>query len=119
MSCTGATGCCDQSPICSPPVPVATIVAGPVGPTGATGPTGVQGDDGVSGPTGPSGATGPLGPIGLAGITGATGPSGPAGTSSLAAFFLGSIWGPSAPFTTAIAALPDQVTIDLGVNPLA
>ncbi len=105
--------------MCSPPVPVTTIVAGPQGPSGATGATGPVGPVGVSGATGPTGATGPLGPVGLQGITGATGAQGPSGASSLVAFFKGIIWGPTGPATTAIANLVDQLTLDLGAVPFS
>lgn len=103
--------------MCSPPVPVTTVVAGPMGPTGPSGPTGPNGAVGVTGPSGATGATGPLGPIGLQGITGATGVQGPSGASSLVAFYHGIVWGPTGPATTAIANLVDQLTIDFGAVP--
>lgn len=100
--------------MCSPPVSVTTVVAGPQGPSGATGPTGAIGPVGASGATGATGATGPLGPIGLQGITGATGVQGPSGASSMIGFFPGVFWTPNAPYSTALAALTDQKTINLG-----
>lgn len=103
--------------MCSPPVPVTTVVAGPMGPMGPSGPTGPNGAVGVTGPSGATGATGPLGPIGLQGITGATGAQGPSGASSMVAFFKGVIWQPTGPATTAIANLVDQLVIDFGEVP--
>lgn len=69
--------CCPTSSdnLCQPPVPVTTIVAGPVGPTGPSGPTGPAGF-GATGSTGPSGPQGVPGPIGTNGATGSTGPAG-------------------------------------------
>lgn len=104
--------------MCSPPVPVTTVVAGPQGPRGPTGPTGPVGAVGVTGPSGATGATGPLGPIGLQGITGATGAQGPSGASSLVAFFKGVVWDPAPDTpTVAIANLVDQLTLDFGIVP--
>lgn len=101
MSCNnGCSNECGPTPdFCAPPIPITTIVAGPVGPSGATGPTGPAG----YGVTGPSGATGPQGvpgPIGANGQTGATGPAGSSGAPI--GFFTGAFWEPS---TTAVADL--------------
>lgn len=71
MSCCPTT----SDNLCQPPVPVTTIVAGPVGPTGPSGPTGPAGF-GATGSTGPSGPQGVPGPIGTNGATGSTGPAG-------------------------------------------
>jgi hypothetical protein len=99
--------------MCSPPVPFAAIVAGPVGPTGATGPQGVAGF-GVTGPTGPSGLTGQPGPIGANGQTGATGASGPSGQPI--ALFTGAIWDP-ANAATDLTTLAGSRVLDFGVVP--
>lgn len=119
MSCSGATGCCDEQPCCSPPVPVTTIVAGPVGPTGPSGPTGPQGPTGPSGVTGIQGATGPLGPIGLTGQTGVQGPTGPAGSFAPVAFFEGFRWSPGAPYSAALLAATSGLMLPLGSIPFA
>ncbi len=119
MSCSGATGCCDEQPCCSPPVPVTTIVAGPVGPTGPSGPTGPTGDEGPTGATGIQGATGPLGPIGLTGQTGVQGPTGPAGSFAPVAFFPGFRWSPAAPYATQLLAIQQALLLPLGAIPFA
>ena len=108
-----------MSATCCPPAVVPAIVAGPQGPSGPIGATGPQGPYGSTGPSGPTGPTGPQGANGLQGATGATGPQGVAGAQSLVAFFRGSIWNPSYPFTTAIDNLHDQNTIVLGTCPMA
>lgn len=114
-NCNGGCGCgcndCNQpGNLCSPPVPVVTIVGGPVGPTGATGPSGPAGF-GVTGPTGPSGAQGIPGPIGSNGATGATGPSGASGAPI--AFFTGAYWDPTVA-TADLAALQGARVLDFG-----
>lgn len=96
-NCNGGCGCgggdCgSQGDFCAPPVPIATIVAGPIGATGPVGPTGPAGF-GVTGPTGATGTQGQPGPIGSQGVTGATGATGPSGEPT--AFFTGVIWDPT------------------------
>lgn len=115
--CGGGCGCgngnCGYGPngdMCAPPVPIATIVAGPVGATGPVGPTGPSGF-GVTGPTGPTGAQGQPGPIGSNGATGATGPSGASGAPI--AFFTGVVWDPTVA-TDDLAALSGSRVMDLG-----
>lgn len=125
MSCNqnyyGATGCLQPfDSMCQPPIPVATVVAGPQGPTGPTGATGQTGIAGPSGPTGPIGPTGPQGSIGLKGDTGATGMTGPAGSSAPVAIFTGKIWEPVYPYSTELAAYNNaRATINLGNVPFA
>ena len=114
-NCNGGCGCgcndCNQpGDLCSPPVPVVTIVGGPVGPTGATGPQGPAGF-GVTGPTGPSGAQGIPGPIGANGIAGATGATGPSGEPT--GFFTGVIWDP-ADASADLEALQGSRVLDFG-----
>ena len=118
MSCcaTGPTG----SNLCSPPIPVTTIVAGPQGPTGPQGPQGLIGPTGPVGVAGPSGATGPLGPIGLVGQTGPVGPTGPIGSSAPVAFFSGFKWGPAAPYHNGIiGGIAQNLLMSLGAIPFA
>lgn len=112
MSCCGPTG---PSAFCTPPTPVATIVAGPVGPTGATGPSGPAGF-GVTGPTGATGSTGQPGAIGLNGATGATGAAGSNGTPT--ALFTGAFWSPSVA-TDDLVALVGGRTLDFGTVPFS
>lgn len=112
-NCNGGCGCndCNQpGNLCSPPVPVVTIVGGPVGPTGATGPSGPAGF-GVTGPTGATGAQGVPGPIGANGVTGATGATGPSGAP--VALFTGVYWNPTSA-TADLAALQGSRVMDLG-----
>lgn len=114
-NCNGNCGCgcdnCNQpGNLCSPPVPVVTIVGGPVGPTGATGPSGPAGF-GVTGPTGATGAQGIPGPIGANGQTGATGATGASGAPT--AFFTGVLWNPTTP-TTDIQNLQGSRVLDFG-----
>lgn len=121
MSCcaSGPSGPCCSDPMCSPPVPVSTVVAGPQGPTGPSGPQGLIGPTGPSGVAGPSGATGPLGPIGLVGQTGPTGATGPAGSSAPVAFFSGFKWQPAPPFSNALGTLTVNVLMAMGAIPIA
>jgi hypothetical protein len=105
--------------ICTPPVPVTTIVGGPQGATGPTGPIGPQGIAGPTGATGLLGPTGPFGPQGFVGGTGVQGPTGPADTSVIA-FFTGAQWEPSFPFSNVInAGMSFNQTIDFGQWPAA
>ena len=122
MGCCGPTGpsLCGQGDFeCQPPVPVATVVAGPVGPPGATGPQGYDGQNGASGPSGPTGATGPLGAQGFAGPQGATGATGPNGVVSVIGYFSGAKWTPAAPYNTALNAVPYNRTLNFGIVPFA
>jgi len=89
---------------------------GPSGPMGPTGPQGMYGSTGAMGATGP---TGPQGPNGLQGLRGPTGPQGVAGAQSMIAFFRGSIWNPSYPYTTAIDNLAGGNNIIFGSIPFA
>lgn len=88
----GGSDCGSQGDFCTPPVPIATIVAGPIGPTGPQGPTGPAGF-GVTGPTGATGIQGQPGPIGANGPGGATGATGVSGAP--VALFTGAFWEPS------------------------
>jgi len=103
--CESATG-----PMCGPPQPVATIVAGPPGATGPSGPTGPAGF-GVTGPTGATGSVGQPGPIGQNGALGATGATGASGAPI--AFFTGEIWAPSLP-TDDLENLQGSRVLDFG-----
>lgn len=110
-NCNGGCNDCNQpGNLCSPPVPIVTIVGGPVGPSGATGPSGPAGF-GLTGPTGPSGAQGIPGPIGANGATGVTGPAGASGSPT--ALFTGVIWNPDIP-TDGIDALQGSRVLDFG-----
>ena len=106
-------------PVCTPPVPVTTIVAGPQGPSGATGPSGPQGNRGLVGSTGPTGMTGPQGPLGLQGLHGATGATGPAGTSSILAYFTGHQWNPTLPYNGVIPTMTGNQILNMGQIPFA
>lgn len=105
--------------ICTPPVPVTTIVGGP---QGSTGPTGPMGQIGIAGPTGATGLLGPTGPFGPQGFNGATGIQGPTGPAdpSLVAFFTGHKWDPAFPYSNVInAGLSFDQIIDFGQWPAA
>lgn len=118
-TCCTPTGCCSSvDSMCAPPVPVTTVVAGPMGPSGPAGPTGPQGLRGFSGATG-AGQTGPQGPIGLQGVTGITGATGVAGTSPILALFTGYRWNPNTPYTNALLELADQRLINMGAIPFS
>lgn len=106
-------------PVCTPPVPVTTIVAGPQGATGPTGPIGPQGNRGYQGSTGPIGPTGPQGQIGIQGLHGATGATGPAGTSSVLAYFTGYQWNPAAPMNGKIPTMTGNQILNMGQIPFA
>lgn len=103
-------GDCGPGITCAPPIPIATIVAGPVGPSGPMGPTGPAGW-GVTGPTGASGVQGQPGPIGANGQTGATGATGPSGAP--VAFFTGVSWDPEVA-TTSLQVLQGSRVLDFG-----
>lgn len=114
MSCTGPTGS-----FCAPPVPVTTVVAGPVGSTGPTGPTGPIGPMGATGLLGATGATGPMGPNGI-GVQGPTGATGPNGVISMVGHFTGSQWSPSFPYTDVLlSGLVDGKILDFGSIPFS
>ena len=108
--CNNGCGCGPMNDMCAPPVPIATIVAGPVGPTGATGAQGPAGF-GVTGPTGATGIQGQPGPIGANGPQGATGPAGASGAPI--ALFTGVFWNPSVP-TNDLTSLSGSRVLDLG-----
>jgi len=113
------SGCGPCGPdMCQPPMPVTTIVAGPIGATGPTGPEGPTGFgvSGASAPTGPAGVPGPIGSNGATGATGAAGSNGPP-----IAFFTGVVPSVTPPDTSTaqIIALQKNRTIDMGSNSLA
>ena len=108
-------GCWSGQSACSPPVPITTLVNGPVGATGATGPQGPAGFGvtGVTGPTGPAGQAGPVGPRGVSGLVGATGASG-----APVAFFPGAVWEPTLA-SDALKVLQGSRTINFGTTPFS
>lgn len=103
--------------LCTPPVPVTTVVAGPQGMTGPIGPTGPIGLRGSTGPAGVPGPTGVQGNIGLKGDQGATGVTGSPGSSNPLALFTGAFWSPSYPYSDQLNALVGDKIIDFGTIP--